>query len=686
VKGSTVWNYRVYGANRKKQKKEVRGMKRVLCLMVLVLAVMGGVPVAYADQQSGLTMGPPHVLVVGWDGARPMDVLQFAAEGVLETVTYILDQGTFAEDGVIPVIPANTGAAWPGILAGAGSGVVGITNNAFHDVRSPINEGLWSRPDLIEAETLPQVTLKHGLRTAVLGGAFANWPPADAKLTGPVIGWGNWYSKPFVISNYDIEGAELAPYIWLEYRKVSFGPAKNVPATLHSFSPPMSVPLEITTYTGQTLSWAAVAIDSTNDGHVNYDRVIFVQGGEDGNPNVAGSVSPGEWAALEACINDRRVGLYVKLLDLSPDLERLRIYGTAIQGPQAFPTWLEEEISRTLPIPVTASRDALIGGFVDEETFLEQALMALDWREQAYRFVIEQTQPDVVFAWFEEPDEMLHRMLGYLNPQSAFYDQALAPYRMHMIRQIYMALDKATGELWKTMGGPKRCTLFITSDHGFASFDRIANVNEVLAEAGLYNADNPANSAAVAYCAGGTAQIYINLKGREPGGVVEESEYESVRDRIVNLLESWVDEDGQPVLARVLRREDTKEIKVEGRMLNMYHPYRTGDVVAFAAAPYQFDAAMPGKAISSTIPYFTGQHGYLPGTVPPERGNMRALFAACGPGIRPGAEVPSTAASIDLAPTIAALLGLPAPANAEGIVLDALLSVGDAVPAEEGMK
>ena len=43
---------------------------------------------------------------------------------------------------------------------------------------------------------------------------------------------------------------------------------------------------------------------------------------------------------------------------------------------------------------------------------------------------------------------------------------------------------------------------------------------------------------------------------------------------------------------------------------DMAHPTRTGDVVAFASPPYQFDGATPGTLVARST--FFGQHGYAP--------------------------------------------------------------------------
>ena len=103
----------------------------------------------------------------------------------------------------------------------------------------------------------------------------------------------------------------------------------------------------------------------------------------------------------------------------------------------------------------------------------------------------------------------------------------------------------------------------------------------------------------------------------------------------------------------------------DGSTADMSHPTRTGDVVAFSYPPYQFDAATPGTLVALSA--FFGQHGYVPDVQDLENGiNMRATFLAGGDRIGRGTR--DDVRTIDLAPTIAYLLGVPEPQHSQGVV------------------
>ncbi|MBI4279521.1 MAG: hypothetical protein HY660_13795, partial [Armatimonadetes bacterium] len=121
------------------------------------------------------------------------------------------------------------------------------------------------------------------------------------------------------------------------------------------------------------------------------------------------------------------------------------------------------------------------------------------------------------------------------------------------------------------------------------------------------------------------------------------------------------------VIETALLREEAQTLRVNGETVDAVHSTRSGDVIVISRPPYQFDAAPRGQAIGDA-PFF-GQHGFLPGLVDLRRNiNMRVPLLAAGPGI-PVGRVVRGVRMIDLAPTIAHALGIPAPARAQGRVL-----------------
>ena len=89
------------------------------------------------------------------------------------------------------------------------------------------------------------------------------------------------------------------------------------------------------------------------------------------------------------------------------------------------------------------------------------------------------------------------------------------------------------------------------------------------------------------------------------------------------------------------------------------------DLVLIAKTGYAF--ANRGGPVSATVPSITGAHGY-PNTDP----EIDAIFIAAGAAIRPASTL-DRIQNMDVAPTIAAILGIQMPAGIQGQALRSIL-------------
>jgi hypothetical protein len=182
--------------------------------------------------------------------------------------------------------------------------------------------------------------------------------------------------------------------------------------------------------------------------------------------------------------------------------------------------------------------------------------------------------------------------------------------------------------------------------------------------------------------AGGTVQIYLNLQNRDPAQPAPRRQVPANQEaatvaQIEAAFEALSDPndwtgDGQPEgwdpIDRIFTKAEARKIpNGDNSFADMSHPTRTGDLVVFSSAPYQWDAATPGTLFALSA--FFGQHGYVPDTP-----GMRATFLAGGKAIDRG--VVHDVRSIDLAPTAAFLLDVPAPGHSQGVVRRDLLDDG----------
>ncbi|MFX0134725.1 MAG: hypothetical protein ACFFDN_13880, partial [Candidatus Hodarchaeota archaeon] len=169
--------------------------------------------------------------------------------------------------------------------------------------------------------------------------------------------------------------------------------------------------------------------------------------------------------------------------------------------------------------------------------------------------------------------------------------------------------------------------------------------------------------------------VWVNLKGREPHGIVSPSQYESIREKIIRTLDQMRDpETGKKIVKLALRKEDADHLGQNGE--------KVGDVVFYLNPPYMlFDARMEQlnaaeqpldilikpEAYNAVVNYAAHAY-YLPNA---KLGNysISVPLIINGPGIKKGSELKNTANLIDIAPTIAHLLKIPNPKTAQGQVL-----------------
>ncbi len=219
-------------------------------------------------------------------------------------------------------------------------------------------------------------------------------------------------------------------------------------------------------------------------------------------------------------------------------------------------------------------------------------------------------RPRLVTSWFHGGDAAGHRF----GPGAPEWKKAL--------RGQDDALEQLIGGL-QARGAFAWTTLIVVSDHGMARVERSVDLRAALSRAGLR---------ATVLGAGGFSTVTAL------GGAEELPRIVAVARQLG--LEAYARAQAPPAL----------------RVANP----RFGDVVVLAPE---------GTAIaSSSSSPMRGGHGYHP-----RHASMAALFVAAGRSVAPGTRL-AAIRSVDVAPTVLGLLGIPAPEPMEGRDLSAALS------------
>ncbi len=176
--------------------------------------------------------------------------------------------------------------------------------------------------------------------------------------------------------------------------------------------------------------------------------------------------------------------------------------------------------------------------------------------------------------YFEFPDRIGHVFWRLRDPKHPAYDAALAAKYGDSIEKSYETMDAIVGDTAKVLS--KDDVLLVLSDHGFASWRRSVNYNTWLVENGYLVLKGGAQckslealfsrgqfweavdwSRSKAY-AMGLGDIYVNVQGRESGGIVAPgADYEALRRELIERLTALTDpKNGRRAVSRVFRRED----------------------------------------------------------------------------------------------------------------------------------
>jgi len=315
---------------------------------------------------------------------------------------------------------------------------------------------------------------------------------------------------------------------------------------------------------------------------------------------------------------------------------------------------------------------------------------------------------DFLMFHFQAPDVMQHAFWKFIDPTHPRYDLQAAARFGPALKQLYQRVDNYIGQMLDRVAGDT--TVIVMSDHGFGPLHYVVNLNLFLLEKGLLQLKRgawtqfktglfragltPASlwhlvervglqnyiwqvskstrnkvvgkflsfddvdwSRTLAYSIGHVGQIYVNLKGREPDGIVEPgAEYEAVRQRVTEALQDLRHPvSGQPLVDRVVPSEQVVHGPYAHRSPDLHvrmDGYRT---IAFPLF------ATDSRIVTRQIRGDSGCH------------RQYGVFVAWGAHIKPGATVQG-ARILDLAPTILHLMGLPVPDDMDGRVLTKALS------------
>lgn len=470
---------------------------------------------------------------------------------------------------------------------------------------------------------------------------------------------------------------------------------------LHSTIPPMTAP-----------AWTSFMTGKNPGKHGLYDWIYRRQDSYEVSPVTAKHCAePTLWSLLSDA--GQRVCVYNVPMTYPPvAVNGVMIAGMptpSVRAPFTYPPDLYQEMSQQVdeyilyPDPGQAYSDTGVDGF------LKRLYKTTENRLKVLRFLRTKEDWDFFMVVFNGTDAVQHALWKHMSPEHPQHDPAKAAKYGSAILQFYQYIDTWLADLLEDLD--EDAVLMIMSDHGAGPFRKFVHLNNWLrregwlhfkedtqtrAKAALFRAGfAPMKvydllmrlglgglkrevvrgkgqsllrnlflsfadvdwSRTAAYSLGNVGQIYLNVRGREPQGIVEPgTAYDELRNQIMVCLADLRDpETGDWVIDDIYRREEI----YAGRYLDQAADilFIPKSLEYFGFGEYEFGS---NEIIEKVVRGISGTH------------RMNGILMLKGQPIRRGLELKG-AAIIDLAPTILHLMGVPVPQDMDGrVIVDGL--------------
>jgi len=207
-------------------------------------------------------------------------------------------------------------------------------------------------------------------------------------------------------------------------------------------------------------------------------------------------------------------------------------------------------------------------------------------------------------------DRFHHAFWKYFDKKHDKYEPD-NPFEFEM-KKYYQYLDTEIGELLDILDDDT--IIMIVSDHGAKAMKGLICVNMALEQLGLLKfktkpkprtrigeADIDWENTYAWGWGGYYARIFLNLKGREPNGIIEKEDYENWRDEIREKIKSIKDHNGNQMDTKVYKPEELFEIiRGEAPDLMVYFDdlnWRSAGTVGYESMYLDENATGPDDAV-----------------------------------------------------------------------------------------
>ncbi len=633
---------------KRKAKKTPLRRRSVRFILLAAIITIVGLAVFLPGYGVDMSKGKEKIIVLGIDAMEPRLVEKMMKEGKLENFRKLSEEGGYSR--LLSTIPPETPVAWSAAATGKNPGGYGIFDFVGRDEKTYVpvlklanqKSGILgtSYESALRSDTFWDIASDEGVKVSVIKWPVT-FPPDDVN--------GRMLSGLGVV---DIKGY-LNSYSFYTSRPVEVkqGDVGNVVQVEANDGVISTVVYGPNVRSGSSVKEAEVPMEIKVSGK---DAVINVQGKD--YPVREGGWSG--WVRTKFRIDALRDVSAIFKVYLIRAVGGFEMYMTSLQidpenpvfdisYPPGYAAGLSEKIGLFYTMGMPEDTKAVTEGRVGKDVFMSQFNDIEGEREKMFWAEFEDFKEGVLAFAFDSGDRMQH----------LFWKEW--PNRAKEVEDYYIGKDRFMGELMEKAGDAK---IIVFSDHGFTSFRRSVGMNDWLVDNGymvLKKEPEEGDDGGLfkyvdwnrtrAYSLG-FSSIYINLRGREGNGTVEESGRYGLVSEIIGKLHEFKDNStGKNVVTNAYRREDiyTGDYVVDAP--DIIIGFNDGYRMSWQSAV----GGLSGKTITDNEGEWIGDHLMDRSHVP------AVLFTS----FRIEKENPDIT---DIAPTVLSLLGIDTPNDMNG--------------------
>lgn len=344
-----------------------------------------------------------------------------------------------------------------------------------------------------------------------------------------------------------------------------------------------------------------------------------------------------------------------------------------------YPTELQAELDSKAPFPVNGMSWTTFRNRPDP--FLDECAEITEKRQRAMEYMLDTTKWDFATLVYVSTDRIQHCLMEYIHPEHPRYEELKDTPIAEKTRGIYRQLDDGLARLIERTTDDD--LVVFMSDHGHQACTRTCTMDRILEHLGylefgrgsaMFNLIRwgpgrrvgrkvydmlklhgrvkiPASpiewskSRAYTSVVSTGEGVSVNLKGREPQGIVDQADYKKVREELLQSLSAFRDPDNDKApIAKIYRKEEV----LSGRFLE------TAPDLLLVPAP--FYSLTHASGMVEDADWLSGDH------------RLEGVVVATGPEVKPG-PLTETTELIDLGPTSLAALEVPSAIPRDGKVL-----------------